>query len=69
MLDICNRFPYYGVIDWETVLRAFRETGYKGSINFETYAELDAHDSALIPKLLELLVEIGRLFVTKTDGA
>ena len=64
-----HRFPYYGVIDWETVLRAFRETGYKGSINFETYAELDAHDSALIPKLLELLVEIGRLFVTKTDGA
>ena len=63
-----HRFPYYGIIDWETVLGALHDIGYGGSINFETYAEMEAHDPALTPKLLELLGETGRLFARKMDG-
>ena len=62
-----HRFPYYGVTDWEMVLKSLAETGYEGTINFETVGELTAHDPALIPKLLELLGEIGRLFVSKME--
>ena len=64
-----HRFPYYGVVDWEMVLRSLREIGYEGTINFETSGELAAHDPALIPKLLELLGETGRLFASKMDQA
>ena len=64
-----HRFPYYGVIDWEMTLRSLREIGYAGAINFETSGELAAHDPALIPKLLELLGETGRLFASKMDRA
>ena len=63
-----HRFPYYGIIDWETLLRALRDIGYSGTLNFETSNEMDAHDPALIPKLLELLGETGRLFASKMDG-
>ena len=62
-----HRFPYYGVVDWEMVLRSLHEVGYQGTINFETSGELQAHDPALIPKLLELLSETGRLFAKKMD--
>ncbi|MBQ1729247.1 MAG: DHH family phosphoesterase, partial [Oscillospiraceae bacterium] len=48
-----HRFPYYGITDWETVLRALHEIGYSGTLNFETFNEMDSHDPALIPKLLE----------------
>ena len=64
----CHRFPYYGIVDWEAVLRALHDIGYGGAINFETSGEMDAHDPALIPKLLELLGETGRLFSEKMDG-
>ena len=64
-----HRFPYFGVTDWEMVLKSLSEIGYEGTINFETVGELTAHDPALIPKLLELLGEIGRLFVSKMDKA
>ena len=64
----CHRFPYYGIVDWEAVLRALHDIGYSGTINFEAYAEMDAHDPALIPKLLELLGETGRLFASRMDG-
>ena len=63
-----HRFPYFGITDWEAVLSALKDIGYGGSINFETYGELDAWDPALIPKLLELLGETGRLFASKMDG-
>ena len=63
-----HRFPYFGIVDWEAVLRALHEIGYGGTLNFETSSELDAHDPALIPKLLELLGETGRLFASKMDG-
>ena len=49
------------------VLKSLAEIGYEGTINFETAGELNAHDPALIPKLLELLGEIGRLFISKMD--
>ena len=62
-----HRFPYYGVVDWEMLIRSLREIGYTGTINFETAGELEAHDPALVPKLLELLAETGRLFVSKID--
>ena len=63
-----HRFPYFGIIDWETVLRALHDIGYSGTLSFETYAEMEAHDPALIPKLLELLGETGRLFAKKMDS-
>ena len=63
-----HRFPYYGITDWETVLRALHEIGYSGTLNFETFNEMDSHDPALIPKLLELLGETGRLFASRMDG-
>ena len=62
-----HRFPYYGVVDWDMVIRSLREISYQGTINFETSGELTAHHSALVPKLLELLAETGRLFASEID--
>ena len=50
------------------MLRALHEIGYSGTLNFETFNEMDSHDPALIPKLLELLGETGRLFASRMDG-
>ena len=30
-----HTLPYYGTIDWESVMKAFAETGYEGNLNYE----------------------------------
>ena len=30
-----HTLPYYGNIDWESVMKAFAETGYEGNLNYE----------------------------------
>jgi sugar phosphate isomerase/epimerase len=31
----CHTLPYYGTIDWESVMKAFAEIGYEGNLNYE----------------------------------
>lgn len=30
-----HTLPYYGVIDWENVMKAFAQAGYTGNLNYE----------------------------------
>ncbi|MBR6633877.1 MAG: sugar phosphate isomerase/epimerase [Clostridia bacterium] len=30
-----HTLPYYGTIDWESVMKAFAESGYEGNLNYE----------------------------------
>ncbi len=63
-----HRFPYYGAVDWDMVLRSLKEIGYRGTVNFETAGEMRAHPAKLAPKLLELLGEIGRDFAARLES-
>ena len=63
-----HRFPYYGAVDWDMVLRSLREIGYAGTVNFETAGEMAAHGYMHTSALLNLLGEIGRSFAARIDG-
>ena len=63
-----HRFPYFGVVDWDMVLKSLGEIGYQGTINFETAGEMSAHPAKVAPELLKLLSAIGRDFVSRLDG-
>ncbi|MBO4367424.1 MAG: sugar phosphate isomerase/epimerase [Clostridia bacterium] len=62
-----HRFPFFGVIDWDMVLRSLKEIGYTGTVNFETAGEMRAYGPAYAPALLKLLAQVGRDFAGKLD--
>lgn len=50
------------IVHWNGLLRGLRKIGYKGAINFETFAALINTPKVLIPSLLRYIADAGRYF-------
>lgn len=61
-------FPYCGIIMWDDFIRGIRDCGYKGALDFETFAQLFYCDKELVPAELKLLKSIGDLFVRRIEA-
>ena len=61
-------FPYNGNIIWEDFTDGIRDSGYKGAISFETFAQVFTCDKDLIQDEMNLLGAIGRLFINRIEG-
>lgn len=54
-------YTYKGAMDWEDIIRAMREIGYAGTVNFEVGGEYyNLYSDAMIPEALLHLAAIGR---------
>lgn len=61
-------FPFLGVSDWERLIRALKEIGYKGAFSFETSSTTGAHfPPELKADAYNLLGKIGQYFVKKIE--
>ena len=60
-----HTIPFFGVTDWERLLKALSDIGYSGTLNFETYKVWDFMPKEVLPETLALLGSIGRYFVKK----
>lgn len=55
--------PYNGNICWKNYLSALRDSGYRGDLSFETYAQVHYIDEdALIPSQLQAICAAGKVF-------
>lgn len=64
-IDDLHTLPYYGVVEWDKLVKAFREIGYTGNFTYETKL-------ANLPKELCLSgarhqAEIGRYLIEQID--
>lgn len=63
-----HTIPYFGVIDWDDVMSALAEIGYKGDLTFEADSFMDRKPKELIPECEKLMAKIGKTLVKKFQG-
>lgn len=57
-----HMIPYTGSVDWDGFLKALKEIGYKGDLNFEAPRYINRAPEALWPECLHMLGSVGRVF-------
>lgn len=63
-----HTFPYLGVTDWESVMRALAEIGYDGDLTYETVYLLSGKPKELFEAYSELAVKTGRYLISRIDA-
>mgnify|MGYP004461870271 CR=1 FL=1 len=62
-----HTIPYFGVIDWDDVMSALAEIGYKGDLTFEADSFMDRKPKELIPECEKLMAQTGRNLIKKFE--
>ena len=57
--------PYMGVLDWDRFIDGLRLTRCQKPLNFETHGSINCFDADLIPSVLRLIAQTGRMFLEK----
>ena len=60
-----HTLPYYGTIDWEGVMCALAEVGYKGNLNYEAGNFVKNMPIALRSKAAEYMVSVGKYLIER----
>ena len=60
--------PYIGVCNWERFILGLRKTGYKGTLNFETFAFTKKFPKELASSSLKMLGDIGKYFIGRIEA-
>ncbi len=59
--------PYLQSIDWDAFFTALRETGYRGTINFEADGFTGRFPKEVMPEAIKLTSALGRYFAEKYE--
>lgn len=54
-----HTLPYYGVIDWDTVMKAFAESGYTGNLNYEASRFVSKVPADFLPESARYMSAVG----------
>ncbi len=54
-----HTLPFYGIIDWDAVCRAFAEVGYAGNINYESGNFVKSVPTELRPEAAKYMAKVG----------
>ena len=60
-----HTLPYYGTIDWESVMKAFAEVGYEGNINYEAGYFVRRAPVALRQESAAYMVAVGKHLIER----
>ena len=55
-------------MDWEDFIAGLRDIGYKGALNFETFAGVDLVPQEIGEAALRFIAAIGRYFAARLDA-
>jgi len=60
-----HTLPYYGTIDWESVMKAFAESGYEGNLNYESGLFVDKVPVCLRPESAKYMAKVGKHLIER----
>lgn len=63
-----HTLPYYGIINWEKVMKALAEIDYKGDLTFEADSFMVRKPLELLPDCALLMAKTGKHLVSLFDG-
>ena len=66
-VDDRHTLPFLGKLDWESVMAALRDTGYRGDLTFEIYKYLRAFPDDLVFDALCHAARVGRGLIAKFE--
>lgn len=55
-----HTLPFYGTIDWESVMQAFAESGYEGNLNYESGAFVKKMPVSLRQESANYMASVGK---------
>lgn len=62
-----HTLPYYGIVDWDRVMKALAKIHYDGQLTYEAGNFVSHLPNELIPSALRHMVETGRYLIKKFD--
>jgi len=63
-----HTLPFYGIIDWDAVCRAFAEVGYSGNFNYEAGRFVKNVPTELRPDAAKYMASMGNYLIKKTES-
>lgn len=66
-IEDLHTVPYFGIVDWDSVMKALAEIEYKGDFTFEADAFLEDKPENLIPQYLKVMEQTGRYLIHKFE--
>jgi len=62
-----HTLPFYGNVDWESVMKALADIGYKGDLNYEAAGFVKNIPTELRPDGLEYMAKVGHYLVGRFE--
>ena len=62
-----HTLPYYGKVEWESVMRALADIGYEGNLNYESAGFLKNVPSALYEDALLYMAKVGHHLIERFE--
>lgn len=62
-----HTLPFYGKVDWESVMKALAEIGYRGELNYEASCFMSGVPAALRPNALAYMAQVGHYLIDRFE--
>ncbi len=62
-----HTLPFYGKVDWESVMCALAEIGYRGDLNYEASGFIKDLPTALRPDGLAYMAKVGQYLISRFE--
>ena len=62
-----HTLPFYGKVDWESVMKALAEIGYKGDLNYEASGFLRGVPNELCADGLAFMAKVGHYLISRFE--
>ena len=62
-----HTLPYYGKVDWESVMKALAEIGYRGNLSYEASGFIATVPTELRPEGLKYMAKIGHHLIKRFE--
>jgi len=63
-----HTLPYYGIVNWEKVMKALAQVDYQGELTYEASNFLTGVPEALWPDALKYMERVGRHLISRFDA-
>ncbi|MBR2471368.1 MAG: sugar phosphate isomerase/epimerase [Clostridia bacterium] len=63
-----HTIPFFGVVQWDKVIKALSKIGYKGDFTFETDTFIGNPPKEVVPFASKMLAETGRYLINKVKS-
>ena len=62
-----HTLPYYGKIEWESVMKALADIGYEGNLNYEASSFIKNVPVDLRPEGLAFMAKVGHYLIGRFE--